>query len=128
MTDRELMQQALDVIQYLAVPDRHSIEDKSDVIRLVAETLRARLAQPEPSASVGPAAWRTRRNDTWSYHHNEPHGIPHESLYTAPPQREWVVLTDEEVEELRHIIDWTAGWSYGNFARAIEAKLKEKNT
>jgi hypothetical protein len=40
-------------------------------------------------------------------------------LYTAPPQREWVGLTDDEINE-----------AWGNnlsFARAIEAKLKEKN-
>jgi hypothetical protein len=30
-------------------------------------------------------------------------------------------LTDEQVEKLRHNIDWTASWSYINFARAIEA-------
>jgi transcription elongation factor Elf1 len=51
------------------------------------------------------------------------HTVP---LYTAPPKREWVGLTDEEI------------WSNGSrlslsergireFARAIEAKLKEKN-
>ena len=49
------------------------------------------------------------------------------ALYTAPPKREWIGLTDEEI------------WSNGSrlslsergireFARAIEAKLKEKNT
>ena len=42
--------------------------------------------------------------------------------------QEWHGLTDGEIAELRHIIDWTAGWSYDNFARAIEAKLKEKNS
>ncbi len=42
-------------------------------------------------------------------------------LYTAPPKREWVGLTDEEV--------WDLYTDRGNvFARAIEAKLKEKNT
>jgi len=40
-------------------------------------------------------------------------------LYTAPPQREWVGLTDEEIN---------AAWDSNlSFARAIEAKLKEKN-
>ena len=45
-------------------------------------------------------------------------------LYTTPPQRTWVGLTDEEVwdtecyEETRKMY---------RFARAIEAKLKEKN-
>ena len=45
----------------------------------------------------------------------------------AMAQRTWVGLTDEEIEKMRHLIDWTAHWSYGTFAKAIEAKLKEKN-
>ena len=40
----------------------------------------------------------------------------------APPQRTWVGLTDEEIDGC----DW--GQSERDFARAIEAKLKEKNT
>jgi hypothetical protein len=42
-------------------------------------------------------------------------------LYTAPPQRTWVGLTDEEIEHLRNDQPW---W----MVRDIEAKLKEKNT
>ena len=38
---------------------------------------------------------------------------------TTPPQRK--PLTDEEIETYRYMIDWTAHWSYINFARAIEA-------
>lgn len=50
-------------------------------------------------------------------------------LYTAPTKREWVGLTDEEVSE---IIDKEIGFNscFGpeeSFARAIEAKLREKN-
>jgi hypothetical protein len=56
--------------------------------------------------------------------------------YAAPPQRdetsakaaEWVGLTDEEIIRLRHLYDPTAHWNLDMFARAIEAKLKEKNT
>ena len=64
-------------------------------------------------------------------------------LYTAPPKREWVGLTDEQVED-----EWeriTGHSIFGGdrsegramyispdevieFSRAIEAKLKEKNT
>ena len=39
-------------------------------------------------------------------------------LYTTPQRKP---LTDEEIETYRHMIDWTAHWSYINFARAIEA-------
>ena len=43
---------------------------------------------------------------------------PDNACYT-PPQRK--PLTDEEIETYRYMIDWTAHWSYINFARAIEA-------
>ena len=46
--------------------------------------------------------------------------------YTTPPQRK--PLSDEEILTYRHMIDWTAEWSYINFARAIEAKLRSKNS
>ena len=39
------------------------------------------------------------------------------------PQRTWVGLTDEEISELIRTTHNT-----GSFVRAIEAKLKEKNT
>jgi hypothetical protein len=48
-------------------------------------------------------------------------------LYVAPPKKEWVGLTDEEIAEIAKI------WLKGNrmlpfpLAQAIEAKLKEKN-
>ena len=45
-------------------------------------------------------------------------------INTAPPQREWVSLTDDEVESVGDA--YFDEWSFG-FARAIEAKLKEKN-
>ena len=47
-------------------------------------------------------------------------------LYTAPPQREFVGLTDEEQGE----VAWSCGAmsaDWLDFARAIEAKLREKN-
>jgi hypothetical protein len=55
--------------------------------------------------------------------------IPKIPLYTTPPQRTWAGLTDEEIDHIytgiravHHEID-----SYV-FARAIETKLKEKNS
>jgi len=40
-------------------------------------------------------------------------------------KREWVGLTDEEIDKTHEAQVWDARRSY---ARAIEAKLKEKNT
>jgi hypothetical protein len=46
-------------------------------------------------------------------------------LYTTPPQRTWVGLTDDEQQQAYE--QWQSdGW--GVFYNAIEAKLKEKNT
>ena len=46
-------------------------------------------------------------------------------LYTAPPRREWVGLTDEEIQAIHDTYYRRMGRM--EFARAIEAKLKEKN-
>ena len=47
-------------------------------------------------------------------------------LYTTPPQRTWVGLTDEEISELR-LKTFDAVATNHEVYRAIEAKLKEKN-
>jgi hypothetical protein len=54
-------------------------------------------------------------------------------LYTTPPQRTWVGLTDEEVRDLwswsaTSEAEKTANTQQHAFARAIEAKLREKNS
>jgi hypothetical protein len=50
-----------------------------------------------------------------------------ESLITELPQREWVGLTDEEIKSATGHIEPQHGL-YWVIAKAIEAKLKEKNT
>lgn len=45
---------------------------------------------------------------------------------SAPPQRTWVGLTDEEVDQFHNWKDCT--WSTNELVRYVEAKLKEKNT
>ena len=49
------------------------------------------------------------------------------ALYTTPPKREWVGLTEAEREEIENrpfsYNDWL--WFY---THAVEAKIKEKNT
>jgi len=47
--------------------------------------------------------------------------------YLYAPQRTWVGLTEDEAIELLPIGDWEIE-STLEFAQAIEAKLKEKNT
>ena len=51
--------------------------------------------------------------------------------YTTPPQRPWVGLTDEAMKDALISVDAETRRlppGFKDFARAIEAKLKEKNT
>jgi hypothetical protein len=47
----------------------------------------------------------------------------------TPPQRTWVGLTDEEIDKAWRSVDYTVPWEQHriDIAKAIEAKLKEKN-
>jgi hypothetical protein len=89
----------------------------------------AALAQQEPVAWItnggnGELWWH--RSSKFDEEGNligpNPDDIP---LYTTPPKREWVGLTDDEIEEIQKSLGIAIHWS--DF-RAIEAKLKEKNT
>ena len=117
---REEAQQVLDALENFC---EHGAILKPFEVR---ELLRARLAQPEPE----PVAWISHNAGLY-------HGKPDESLnplplYTTPPQREWVGLTDEEVSQMEKDCLWGGKDFNGNLGywavyRAIEAKLKEKN-
>ena len=84
------------------------------------------LAQPEQE----PVAWqfvkgssfRKRRPDDFDDLAYD--GFPYwKPLYTTPPQRTWVGLTDEEKHEIRY-----SHMTSAEFIEFIEAKLKDKNT
>ena len=65
-------------------------------------------------------------SDEWNPYYPRMNAQP---LYTAPPQQEFIRLTDEERKEIirRQKDFWgPVGWEL-ECAKAIEAKLKEKN-
>ena len=106
MTDKELLRQVLNT---------ETIED----VWKVKQTIRTRLTQPEPE----PVAWMQNDMEHFSLWPDEWHVVP---LYTVPPQREFIVLTDEEIAGTSVECAVTTP-SDIYFARAIEAKLREKN-
>ena len=77
-----------------------------------------------------PIAWYDPSNGMVSTDQDCPLFTPLGQVWALYPKGEWVGLTDEEISK---IIDDEIGFNscWGpeeNFARAIEAKLKEKNT
>ena len=74
-----------------------------------------------------PVAWISEGGDvSRSKRYMDEMGFKCNPLYTAPA-RQWVGLTDEEINSVCYKRDWTAPWTDVTFARAIEAKLREKN-
>ena len=114
MTDlRKAAEMALDVLER-ASDAGYSIECEEAIV-----ALRQALAQPEQE----PVVWI--RLIDWNLLDREREGyIP---LYAAPPKREWVGLTEDEAIELLPVGDWEIE-STLDFARAIEAKIREKNS
>jgi hypothetical protein len=88
-------------------------------------------AKLQPEKEQEPVAWVQVAEDYYAHvvllPNVDPINLDQQFLYTTP-QREWQGLTDEEIEELASKC-WFGGVSHGQekFARAIEAKLKEKN-
>ena len=88
--------------------------------KLVAEKAIKEVLAPEQE----PLAWistGTARMIHWTS--DKPaYGDDWVPLYITPPQRTWVGLTDEDD------LDWEEGGSLKDLVKAIETKLKDKNT
>ena len=135
MTDlRKAAEMALDAL--------HNIDQSNNYDAI--EALRQALAQHVDAVNMTqervdetakrehePVAWFIQYEHRHEFLWRKPNELEQKTaleikpLYTAPPKREWVGLTDEEVEQV-----CTQTWSFDPFvtAKAIEAKLKEKNT
>ena len=91
---------------------------------------------PQVPAQQEPMAWlKTWSDGSLSVLKTKSHAFADhelEPLYAAPPKKQWVSLTDEEIQDLSYLsqkIDasnaaWFDRWG---FAKAIEQALKEKN-
>ena len=119
---REAVQMALDMLNEIA-DDVYCDQKLEGVITALRQALETEQK---------PVAWITNggKGELWWYQSSKfdeegnligpnPDDIP---LYTAPPKREWVGLTAYEIQEIH-----SGNQHWGNFACAIEAKLKEKN-
>ena len=108
MTDRELMQQALDALM-AADPDDMIFDAEGHMVfrkSVAINALRDRLAQPE-------------KKEDWQY-------VQQLNAFSYP--RQWVGLTDEEIKSLP---SWWPSYEDApaliQLVKDIEAKLREKN-
>ena len=126
---RKAAEMALEDICGAKLCEVNSMSSRAEMLRLMdkaAEALRQALAEQEPVAWVGNADFvegqyvEGRERRVW-WECEKGVGIP---LYTAPPKREWIGLTHDEVNS------WNlpASPTVFEFAQFIETKLREKNS
>lgn len=113
MTDKELMQQALDALCF-STPSGHGPEE---IYKDTIVALQNRLEQPEPE----PVGYLTNAlGHEWVFTTKRINQYSQPVYYTPPQRKEWQGLTDEEVNEL--ISRWA-----GELVFEVEQALKEKN-
>jgi hypothetical protein len=122
---REAMQMALEALESDPLSHAGLVSRK----QAIAALRQALETEQEP------VAWISEGGDvSRSKRYMDEMGFKCNPLYTAPPKREWVGLTDEErhgIREWQRIQEelgpvWAPMMLY--LYEAIEAKLKERNT
>lgn len=125
MTDkkRAALQAALEVLEYLE--SQPHVRGKDDCYEDLIAEIRAALAEPEVEQK--PVAWMDCEGDIYPMPEKPNWAPPHTFLYTSPPRREWVGLTN--TERIQFVRQWHNRHieTIMDLAGEIEAALKEKN-
>ena len=122
MTDKEIMQQALDTLE---TKGEHHPKVYEAII-----ALRSRLAQDTQK----PADWvylegleALQAGRPWTVYCTDGEGRA--PLYAAPPARKWAGLTSEDYDSMRPRVPYIVNdFTFADVAAIVETKLKEKNT
>jgi len=134
MTPQQI-EMALETIALVLEDLKKTQEKQQATITAIKETLAEHAMRETQRTEQEPVAWqfmngssfRKRRPDDFADLDSD--GLPYwRPLYTSPPQRTWVGLTkNERLELYRQFEDFfeSDDWEY---EKAIETKLKEKNT
>ena len=105
-----------------AIQRFHDLICANATIKAAVDFSRTLQAKDEP------VAWMSEEDDCIFLDKDKPNPMDYDfwtPLYTTPPQRTWIGLTDEEIAEaLGDEIDSV----YMTDFRRVEARLKEKNT
>jgi hypothetical protein len=133
MTQNEALRLALEALEDLGM--KHYENTGEVLYKETFAAIKAALeAKNEPVAWISPTELLVMRGNAlggakdWRVNLGLTPEEGDVGLYTTPPQRTWVGLTDEEIVLIS--ADCAASHQHTDihFARAIEAKLKEKNT
>jgi hypothetical protein len=98
------------------------IEELTQLVTSQGIRLMDAEAQPEPEP-VAYRYWNEHNKCYFFCEHQESDGSVYEPIFSTPPQKEWVGLTEQEQSDIAWEKDKSRIW----IVTATEAKLKEKN-
>jgi hypothetical protein len=134
MTKDEALRLALEFLE--ALGDNHW-NDRQQAITAIKAALEAKdepvawMVNVDLANYQGQSEYRTilawNAKPVWSGTHEINEVLKAVPLYTTPPQRTWVGLTDEEIEQGCKE-SWITEQAFQSAVWWAEAKLKEKNT
>jgi hypothetical protein len=129
---REAMQLALEALEDANDVARMEFSDENYYSEAINALRQALETEQEPVAFINVEKKKLEWAKLTSWHTPTIVNLPKIPLYTAPPKRQWVGLTDEEIQDLSYlsqkIDEGNAEWfDRCGFARAVEQTLKEKN-
>jgi hypothetical protein len=131
MTKDEALRLAWDALQQIAHVSAMDYEYQQWAVEAIT-AIKEALAESEPNYKKALEAWLDKTE--WVQETVKPHelgmhraDVLKQRIEEASPQRTWVGLTEEEILSIS--ADCAASHQHMDihFARAIEAKLKEKN-
>ena len=134
----EAMKQALEAYCKTLHPLWNTRISRTEAEGFFEAGFKAAIAEAEKQEQGEPVAWIS--HNAGLYHFKPDESLDPMPLYITPQQRIWVGLTDEEMRELEkqfeaervrtsdeeYLVIYPA--AYWQWQRAIEDKLREKNT
>ena len=124
--DREAIEEAIEVLEDASAEMLAETGDENYYSEAIA------ILRQELETEQEPVAWRYKYPDGfWRLSNGErvngSDSIKSQALYTAPPKREWVGLTDDDVSYFRYQATFCDEFDAAFMAELIEKSLKEKN-
>ena len=125
--DREAIEEAIEVLEDASAEMLTETGNENYYGEAITALRQALETEQEPVAWISDSPTKGNgkqlhwtKSEAWRWSSNIT------PLYTAPPKREWVGLTDEEISEV--IDDVLEGGGWLDVSRALEAAIKRKNT
>ena len=125
--DREAIEEAIEVLEDASAEMLTETGNENYYGEAIAVLRQALETEQEPVAFINVEKQKLEWAKLTSWHTPTIVNLPKIPLYTAPPKREWVGLTDEEVSYCRYAATFCDELDTAYMAKLIEKDLKEKN-